>query len=387
MAKRDYYDILGVERSAEQDTLKKAYRKIALKYHPDRNPDNPEAEEKFKEAAEAYEVLSDENKRARYDRFGHAGVANGGGGFHAEGMTMDDIFSQFGDIFGESGSPFETFFGGGRGGGRRRQRGERGSNIRIKVKMTLEEVAEGVKKKIKVRKDVSCSTCNGSGAKNSSSKQTCQTCGGAGMVRQVRNTFLGTMQTTSTCPNCNGAGEVITEKCSDCRGEGVEHSSETIEFDIPAGVESGMQLSLRGKGNAGKRGGPNGDLLVIIEEQQHEFLKRDGQNLMYDLYLNFADAALGTQIEVPTLNGKVKIKIPSGTQSGKIFRLKGKGLPAVQSYGSGDQLIYVNIWTPKKLSSKEKELLEKLREMPNLQPRPSKTEKGFFEKMKEYFNN
>jgi molecular chaperone DnaJ len=389
MAKRDYYEILGVEKNAEQDVLKKAYRKIALKYHPDRNPDNPEAEDKFKEAAEAYEVLSDADKRARYDRFGHAGVSHGGGGggFRGDGMTMDDIFSQFGDIFGDSGSPFETFFGNRGGGGGRRARGERGSNMRIKVSLTLDEIANGVKKKIKVKKDVACSTCGGSGAKNAAAKQTCQTCGGAGMVRQMRNTFLGTMQTTTACPNCGGTGEMITDKCTGCRGQGTEHASETIEFDIPAGVENGMQLSLRGKGNAGKRGGPNGDLLVIIEEQEHDFIKRDGQNLLFDLYLNFADAALGTQIEVPTLTGKVKIKIPAGTQSGKIFRLKGKGLPAVQSYGTGDQLIYVNIWTPKKLSAKEKALLEELRTMPNLQPMPSKSEKGFFEKMKEYFNN
>ncbi len=385
MAKKDYYELLGVERNAEQDSIKKAYRKLALKYHPDRNPDNPEAEDKFKEAAEAYEVLSDADKRARYDRYGHAGVSNGGGGFRGDGMTMDDIFSQFGDIFGESGSPFDTFFG--RSSGGRRQRGERGSNIRIKVSLSMEEIASGVKKKIKVKKDINCSTCGGSGAKNASAKKTCSTCGGAGMVRQVRNTFLGTMQTTSACPSCGGSGEMITDKCNTCHGQGTEHSSETIEFDIPAGVENGMQLSLRGKGNAGKRGGPNGDLLVIVEERSHEFLKRDGQNLLFDLYLNFADAALGTQIEVPTLSGKVKIKIPSGTQSGKIFRLKNKGLPSVQSYGSGDQLIYVNIWTPKKLSSKEKSLLEELRNMPNLQPKPSKSEKGFFEKMKDYFNN
>lgn len=388
MAKRDFYEILGVQKGAEADVIKKAYRKIALKYHPDRNPDNPKAEDKFKEAAEAYEVLSDADKRARYDRFGHAGVSgNAGGGFRGDGMTMDDIFSQFGDIFGDSGSPFESFFGGRGGGGARRQRGERGSNIRIKVALTLDEIGEGVKKKIKVKKDINCKTCSGSGAKNAAAKQTCQTCGGQGMVRQVRSTFLGTMQTTAPCPNCGGTGEMITDKCTSCKGIGTEHATETIEFDIPAGVENGMQLSLRGKGNAGKRGGPNGDLLVIIEEKEHDFLKRDGQNLLFDLYLNFADAALGTQIEVPTLSGKVKIKIPAGTQSGKIFRLKGKGLPAVQSYGSGDQLIYVNIWTPKKLSSKEKALLEELKEMPNLQPKPSKAERGFFEKMKEYFNN
>lgn len=385
MAKRDFYEILGVEKSADQDTIKKAYRKIALKYHPDRNPDNPEAEEKFKEAAEAYEILSDSDKRARYDRFGHAGV-NQNGGFHggSGGMTMEDIFSQFGDIFGDSGSPFDSFFSRSQGG---RSRGERGSNIRIKVTLTLEEIAEGIQKKIKVNKAVACQTCGGSGAKDSQAKQTCTTCGGHGMVRQMRNTFLGTMQTTTPCPTCNGTGEMITDQCKSCHGQGIQQSSETIEFDIPAGVEDGMQLSLRGKGNAGRRGGPNGDLLVVIQEAPHDDFKRDGQNLLYDLYLNFADAALGTHIEVPTLTGKVKIKIPAGTQSGKIFRLKGKGLPILQGYGSGDQLIYVNIWTPKKLNAKEKALLEELKDMPNFQPTPSKSEKGFFEKMKEYFNS
>ena len=385
MAKRDYYEILGVQKTATSDEIKKAYRKTALKYHPDRNPDNAEAEEKFKEAAEAYEILSDEDKRARYDRFGHQGVdPNGGFRGGPGGMTMDDIFSQFGDIFGDSGSPFESFFGRGQS---RTSRGERGSNIRIKVALTLEEIQEGVQKKIKVKKQVACSACGGSGAKDASAKQTCSTCGGAGMVRQVRNTFLGTMQTTTACPACNGTGEIITDKCTTCQGHGVEQSSETIEFDIPAGIEDGMQLSIRGKGNAGRRGGPNGDLLIIIEEKPHEDFKRDGRNLLYDLYLNFADAALGTQIEVPTLTGKVKIKIPAGTQSGKIFRLKGKGLPEVQGYGTGDQLIYVNIWTPKKLNAKEKALLEEIKSMPNFQPKPGKSEKGFFEKMKEYFSN
>lgn len=386
MAKRDFYEILGVPKNAEENAIKKAYRKIAMKYHPDRNPDNKEAEEKFKEAAEAYEVLSDPDKRARYDRFGHAGVGQNSGGFGGRGgMTMEDIFSQFGDIFGEGGSPFESFFGGGGGRGRTRSRGQRGSNLRVKVKLTLEEIANGVSKKIKVKKQVSCKTCSGSGAKDSNSVSTCSTCRGSGYVRQVRSTFLGQMQTTVACPNCNGSGQMITAKCGTCKGEGRSMAEDTIELEIPAGVAEGMQLSLQGKGNAGAMGGPNGDLLVNIVEIEHPQLQRDGMNLIYELYLNFADASLGTSVEVPTIDGKVKIKIPAGTQAGKIFRLKGKGLPAVQSYGKGDQLIHASIWTPKKLSDEERKLLEKLKKMPNFDPQPGKSEKGFFDKMKDYF--
>jgi molecular chaperone DnaJ len=381
MAKRDYYEILGVSRDADQGAIKKAYRKLALKYHPDRNPGDQKAEERFKEAAEAYEVLSDEQKRARYDRFGHADMGNGGG--FSGGMTMEDIFQQFGDIFGE-GSPFESFFGGA-AGGRRRSRGQKGANLRIKVSLTLDEIAKGATKKIKVKKQIACDVCGGSGAKDSSSVRTCGTCGGSGYVRQVRSTFLGQMQTTTTCPTCNGAGEVVTENCSKCKGNGVVQGEETMEIEIPAGVEEGMQLSLRGKGNAGLRGGPSGDLLISIEEKAHDYLQRDGQNLIYELYLNFADAALGTSVEVPTIEGTVKIKVPSGTQSGKIFRLREKGLPSVQAYGRGDQLIHVNMWTPKKLNDEERALLEQLRDMPNFQPDPGKTEKGFFEKMKDFF--
>lgn len=388
MAKRDYYEVLGVSKDADAAAIKKSYRKLALKYHPDKNPDDKEAEAKFKEAAEAYEILSDEEKRARYDRFGHAGVsggAGGGGGFQG-GMTMEDIFQQFGDIFGDGGSPFESFFGGGAGrGGRRRGTGQRGSNLRIKVSLSLEEIAHGVTKKIKVRKQVTCDTCNGSGAKNSDSVQTCTMCRGAGYVRQVKNTFLGQMQTTTTCPTCNGTGQQVTANCPKCKGEARVQGEETIEIEIPAGVEEGMQLSMRGKGNAGVKGGPAGDLLINIEEKDHEHLQRDGMNLVYELYLNFADAALGTSVEVPTIDGRVKIKVPAGTQSGKIFRLKGKGLPSVQAYGQGDQLIHVNVWTPKKLNDEERELLGRLREMPNFNPQPGKSEKGFFEKMKDYF--
>lgn len=385
MAKRDYYQVLGVQKGASEAEIKKAYRKLAIKYHPDKNPDNKEAEEKFKEAAEAYEVLSDQDKKARYDRFGHAGVNQGGGGGFSGGMTMEDIFSQFGDIFGEGGSPFESFF---RGGSTRSRRGggQRGSNLRIKVKLTLAEIANGVTKKIKVKKQVSCQTCGGSGAKDSSSVKTCGTCRGSGYVRQVRSTFLGQMQTTTACPTCSGSGKMVTANCGNCKGEGKIYDTETIEIDIPAGVAEGMQLSMSGKGNAGAKGGPAGDLLINVEEIPHESLQRDNMNLIYELYLNFADAALGKSIEVPTIDGRVKIKIPPGTQAGKIFRLKGKGLPSVQSYGKGDQLIHVNIWTPKKVNDAERRLLEKLREMENFQPRPGKSESSFFEKMKDYFN-
>lgn len=384
MAKRDYYEVLGVARNAEQAELKKAYRKLAIKYHPDKNPGDKKAEEKFKEAAEAYEVLSDPDKKARYDRFGHAGVnahTGGGGGF-----TVEDIFQQFGDIFGDSGggNPFESFFGGG-GRTRSRPRGQKGSNLRIKVALTLEEISTGITKKIKVKKHVKCGTCDGSGAKDSSSVKTCSTCRGTGYVRQVKNTFLGQMQTTTTCPSCSGSGQMITASCTKCKGDGRVYGEETIELEIPAGVEEGMQLSLRGKGNAGMKGGPAGDLLINIEEKGHEFLQRDGMNLIHELYLNFADAALGTSVEVPTIEGRVKIKIPPGTQSGKMFRLKGKGLPSIQSYGKGDQMIHVNVWTPKKLNNDERTVLEQMRAMPNFQPTPTKSDKGFFEKMKDYF--
>lgn len=380
MAKRDYYDILGVEKGADAAAIKKAYRKMAIQYHPDKNPGDKAAEEKFKEAAEAYEVLSDPDKRARYDRYGHAGVSNQGGGFGG-GMTMDDIFQQFGDIFGDT--PFDSFFGGART--RTRSQGQRGANLRIKVTLTLEEIAAGVTKKIKVKKHVACDQCNGSGAKDSNSVQTCTTCRGAGYVRRVQSTFLGQMQTTVTCPTCNGSGQQVTANCPKCQGDGRMYGEETLDIEIPAGVEEGMQLSLRGKGNAGAKGGPPGDLLINIEEKTHEFLQRDGMNLIHELYLNFADAALGISVEVPTIDGRVKIKVPPGTQSGKIFRLKGKGLPSVQAYGAGDELIHVNVWTPKKLNDEERALLEKLKHMPNFNPQPGKSEKTFFEKMKDYF--
>ncbi len=383
MAKRDYYDILGVAKNADEGVLRKAYRKLAMQYHPDRNPDDKVAEEKFKEAAEAYDILSDTQKKARYDQYGHAGLDQQTGGYGgAGGMTMDDIMSQFGNIFGGAGGGGD-FFG---GGARRQTRGERGSNLRIKVTLTLEEVATGVTKRIKVKRQKQCEVCDGSGAKDASSVSTCKTCGGAGVVRQVRSTFLGQMATTTTCPTCSGTGTTIKANCSNCKGEGREYGEDTIEVNIPAGVEEGQQLSMRGKGNAGRRGGPAGDLLINIEEKAHEFLQRDGQKLIFDLYINFADAALGTSVEVPTISGRVKVKIPAGTQAGKIFRLRGKGLPALQGYDTGDQLIHVNLWTPKNLTKEETELLVRMRDMENFKPQQEKGEKGFFERMKEYFS-
>jgi molecular chaperone DnaJ len=387
MSKRDYYDILGISRGAEAEEIKKAYRKMAIKYHPDKNQGDKQAEEKFKEAAEAYEVLSNVEKRRRYDQFGHAANAqspNGGGGYGGGGMNMEDIFSQFGDIFG-GGSPFDGFFGGGRQSGGGGRRVARGSNLRIKVRLTLEEIANGAEKKIKVNKQVVCNTCDGTGAKDRSSVQTCKTCGGQGAVRRVTNTILGQMQTTSTCPTCNGEGSTITSKCTVCHGDGVVRGEETISINIPAGVSEGMQLSMSGKGNAAPRGGVPGDLIILIEEIPHETLKRDGNNVIFDLHVNFVDAALGTSVEVPTIDGKVKIKLDPGTQGGKVLRLKSKGVPEVNSYHRGDQLVHVNIWTPKALSREERELLEKLQDSPNFKPSPGKNEKSFFERMKEYF--
>ena len=309
----------------------------------------------------------------------------GQGGFQGGGMSMDDIFSQFGDIFGDFG-PFESFFGGGRARQRATHQGQRGSNLRIKVKLNLEEMAKGTRKTIKVKKHKTCDVCNGSGAKDSNSFTTCNTCGGRGVVTRVTNTILGQMQTTQTCPTCHGEGKTITAKCSNCGGDGRVFGEETITLDIPAGVTDGVQLSMSGKGNAGLRGGPNGDLLITIEEIHNEDLKREGQNVIYDLHISFIDAALGTSVEVPTIDGKARIKVPAGTQAGKIYRLKGKGLPSLNGYGKGDQLIYVNVWTPKSLSPDERKILEKLKDSPNFKPNPNKSDKGFFERVKDYFS-
>ena len=374
MSKRDYYEVLGITKSSSTDEIKKAYRKVAMQFHPDRNPGDKAAEEKFKAAASAYEVLSDGDKKAKYDRFGHAAFspgAGGGGGFSGGGMDMNDIFSQFGDVFGED--MFGGFFGGGGSRSRSsRSRGQRGSNLRIKLKMNFEEIANGANKQVKVKKHVLCTTCGGNGAKDKNSVQTCGTCNGSGQVKRVTNTFLGQMQTVNTCPTCNGEGNTVTAKCSPCKGEGRVYGEETISIDIPGGVQDGMQLSMSGKGNAGERGGGAGDLIIMIEEEAHESLHRDGLNVSFDLYITIPDAVFGTSVEVPTIDGRAKIKIPPGTQSGKVFRLKGKGFPEVQGYAKGDQLINVNVWTPQHVSAEEKAILEKMQQSPNFQPKPSK---------------
>ncbi len=386
MAKRDYYEVLGVAKTATIAEIKKAYRKKAIQYHPDKNPGDKEAEEKFKEAAEAYEVLSDENKRSRYDQFGHAGVGGAaGGGFGGGGMNMEDIFSQFGDIFGGH-FGFGGGFGGS-GGGRRGRRVNRGSNLRVRVKLDLKEIAHGAEKKIKVNKYIACKACNGTGAENGSSYSTCSTCGGSGHVTRVQQTFLGQMQTQSVCPNCGGEGQIITHKCKSCNGNGIVKGEEVITINIPAGVEDGMQLSVSGKGNAAARGGINGDLIVQIEEIPHEQLKRDGQNLLYDHYISIPEAILGTTIEVPTVDGKAKIKVPAGTQGGKVFRLRGKGLPSVEYHGQGDLLVNINVWTPQNLSSEEKKIMEKLMKSSNFTPKPTAKDKSFFDRMRDYFHS
>lgn len=373
MSKRDYYEVLGVSKGASAEEIKKAYRKMAIKYHPDKNPDDAEAEAKFKEAAEAYEVLSNAEKKAQYDRFGHAGMS-GAGGFGGQHMNMEDIFESFGDIFGGA------FGGFGGGGGGQRQRGgaRRGSNLRVRVKLTLEDIANGVEKKIKVNKLVQAEGVEYS---------TCSTCGGSGRVMRVTQTFLGQMQTASTCNVCGGTGKTISKSKAGVMPDGLERKETVLSIEIPPGVEEGMQLSVRGKGNDGPMGGPAGDLLVVIEEEKHEHFTRDSSNLHYDLYLNFADAALGTSIEVPTLAGKAKIKIAAGTHSGKTLRLKSKGLPSVNSYGTGDLLVHMNLWTPQNLSSEEKKLLEKLRDSENFIPNLKGNEKGFVNRMKEFFNS
>ena len=382
MEKRDYYEVLGVSKSADATEIKKAYRKLALKYHPDKNPGDKEAEEKFKEAAEAYDVLSNEEKRRRYDQFGHAGVGGAGQGGFGGGMSMDDIFSQFGDIFGSFGG-FSGF--GGFGGGRSARRVNRGTNLRVKVKMNLQEIATGIEKKINVKKYVACQHCNGTGAKDGKSYSTCSTCKGSGQVTRVQNTILGAMQTTSTCPTCEGEGKIINEKCTFCNGEGVLMSEEVISINIPAGVGEGMQLSLSGKGNAARRGGVNGDLIVLIEEEEHPELVRDGNDLLYNVFIGYPEAVLGETVEIPTIEGKVKVKIEAGTQPGKILRLRGKGLPDVNGYGKGDLLAKVNVWIPKNLSKDEKKLVEKMKEAEGFKP-GSGDKKSIFSKMKDFFD-
>ena len=383
--KRDFYEILEVSKNASKEEIKKAYRQQAIKFHPDKNPGNKASEDKFKEAAEAYEILSDEEKRARYDRYGHAGVgsAASGGGFSGEGMSMDDIFSHFGDIFGGHFGGFG--FGGSGGGGSRGQRVTKGQNLRVKVKLSLEEIASGVEKKIKVNKYVPCSTCQGIGAASGSSHSTCSTCRGSGVVTRVTNTFLGQMQTSAACPTCGGEGKIITQKCSKCYGEGIIKEDEVISVKIPAGVAEGMQMTVNGKGNGARRGGVNGDLIVVFAEEKHPDLIRDGNDLYFSLFVTFPDAVIGAQIEIPTLDGKVKIKIEPGTQPGKLLRLKGKGLPEVNSYGKGDLIVHVNVWVPKVLTKDERKIIEKMADSENFIPKPEKDEKNIFERMRGFF--
>ncbi|MFO8055551.1 MAG: molecular chaperone DnaJ [Bacteroidales bacterium] len=386
MAQRDYYEILEVSRDASAEEIKKAYRKKALKFHPDHNPEDAGSEKKFKEAAEAYEVLRDPDKRSRYDQFGHAGVKNGaaGSGFGG-GMSMDDIFSQFGDIFEEFGFGGGGGFGGSARGGGRRRRVNRGTNLRVKVKLSLEEITNGVNKKLRVKKYMTCHSCDGTGAKNAGAFQNCTTCNGMGQVTQLTNTFLGQMQTTSTCPSCGGEGKIISEKCPECNGNGIVKGEDVISVDIPPGVEDGMQLSLSGKGNAAARGGLPGDLIILVQQKEHENLIRDGNNLLYNLYISFPEAVMGTTVNVPTIDGKAKVKIEPGTQPGRILRLRNKGIPSLQRKTRGDQLINVNIWTPQEVSKEEKEMLEKMKKSGNFTPDPGVKERSFFDKMREYF--
>jgi len=384
MSKRDYYEILEVSKDAGDKEIKKAYRKKAIQFHPDKNPDNKEAEEKFKEAAEAYEVLSNAEKRQRYDQYGHAGLSgSAGSGYGGGGMNMEDIFSHFGDIFGGGGGGFFGGFGGQRGGG---QRVNKGSNLRVKISLTLEEIANGVEKKIKVTKNVECKSCSGSGAKNSSSFSTCSNCNGSGQVIKIQNTILGQMQTSAACPNCSGEGKIITNKCTDCHGEGIVRDEETITINIPAGVAEGMQLSVSGQGNAARRGGINGDLLVLIKEIEHPDLVRDENDLLYNLFISIPDSILGATVEIPTISSRVKVKIEKGTQSGRILRLKGKGLPDVNGYGQGDILVKINIWIPKHISKEEQKTLEKLNQSENFSPKPSSQEKNLFKRVRNFFD-
>ena len=380
--KRDYYDVLGVSKTASEDEIKKAYRKIAIKYHPDRNPGDKEAEEKFKEAAEAYDVLHDPQKRQQYDQFGFEGLSGGGfGGFGGASMNMDDIFSMFGDIFGGHGF-------GGFGGGARRQQQHRGSDLRLKLRLTLEEINQGVTKKFKVRKDIPCEHCHGTGAENGSGSEQCPTCHGMGVVTHTKQSIFGMMQTQSICPTCGGEGTIIKNKCKECGGEGVVKGEEVVEIKIPAGVAEGMVVNVPGKGNAGRKNGINGDIQVFIEEEKNGTFVRDGNDLIYNLLLDFPTAALGGEIEIPTIEGsKLRVKIENGTQPGKTLRLRGKGLPAVQGYGSGkgDLVVNISVYVPKTLSRSEKEAIEQFKDSDNFKG-DKQTKETIFQRFKNYFN-
>ena len=381
MGKRDYYEVLGVSKEATKDEIKKAYRKQAIKFHPDKNPGDKKSEENFKEAAEAYEVLSNDEKKGRYDRYGHAGMGSAGNSYGGHGMTVEDIFSSFGDIFGDAFGGF----GGFGGGGRRGKRVSKGSNLRVKVKLTLQEIASGTEKKIKVSKYDTCDTCQGTGAADASDMSTCSTCHGSGHITRITNTMLGQMQTSSVCPSCGGEGKTITKKCITCYGEGIIQKEEVIKINIPAGVAKGMQMTVGGKGNAPRRGGINGDLLVVFDEEEHTDLIREGNDLIFNLFISIPDAIIGTHVEVPTVENNVKIKIEPGTQPGKILRLRGKGLPEVNGYGRGDLLVNVNVWIPKNVNREELKVFEKFRESDSFTPNPDKNDRGFFDRMKGYF--
>ena len=389
--KRDYYEVLGVDKSASADEIKKAYRKLAVKYHPDKNPGDKEAEEKFKEAAEAYSVLSDADKKAKYDQFGHAGVEGAGpdfsGGFGNLNDILNDLFGgAFGGGFGGFGG-FGSGFGGGSRGGQRQQRVYRGRDIRVRVKLTLEEIAKGVEKEISIEKSVPCTECGGKGAKNSSDIKTCPGCNGTGQVQRVVNSFLGQTVTYSTCQQCGGEGKIISNPCRSCGGTGLVRKRETIKVKIPAGVEAGMQLTVQGEGHAAKNNGINGDLLLVIEEQEHPDLKREGNNLYYTKIISMPDAILGAEVEIPCLDGPYKIKVDAGTQSGEVVRLRGRGLPTVNGYGgTGDLYVKIAVWIPKKLDKDDKAVIESLRNKDAFKPNPTKEDKSFFDKIKDLFD-
>ncbi|MBN8705070.1 MAG: molecular chaperone DnaJ [Bacteroidetes bacterium] len=389
MAKRDYYEVLGLNKSATQDELKKSYRKLAMQYHPDRNPGNKEAEDKFKEAAEAYEVLSDADKRAKYDRFGHqAFQAGGGAGFGPQGFNdINDIFSAFGDIFGNGGSPFDDIFGGGRQRGRARSTGEPGSDLKLRLSLTLEEVAAGVEKKLKLKKYIQCESCSGNGAEKGSDHATCTTCKGAGEVRQVQKSVFGQFVNITACSACSGTGKTIKNPCKSCKGEGRIQGETTVKVNIPSGVSNGNYLTLRNQGNAGRRGGADGDLIILIEEERHAIFTREGNDILCDVEISIPEAILGTEIEISTLTGKAKLKIDAGTQSGKLLRFRQKGIPEYGSSRVGDQIIRVNVFIPKNLSSKEKELVKQIEHLEGFLPEQARNSPGgFFSRMKNVFS-
>jgi len=379
MAKRDYYEVLGVDKSASKEELKKAYRKLAMQYHPDRNPGDKESEEKFKEAAEAYEILNNDDKRAKYDRFGHDGVR--GSGYGSQGFSdINDIFSHFSDIFGGGSSIFDDFFGGGQQRGRQRGRGVPGSDLKVTLKLTLEEIAEGTSKKIKIKKQVKCDKCNGSGAEDSTSKKKCPICNGTGEIRSVSRSVFGQFVNITACANCNGEGEVIDTPCKKCMGDGRVNDDVQIKIDVPAGVHEGSYMTMRGEGNTGKRGGQPGDIIVVFKEEEHEYFQREEDDIVYDLNITFPEAVLGTEVDVPTLVGKARLKIDPGTQPGKLLKMRDKGIKHLNHSGRGDQIVRILVHIPTKLNNKEKELLKELAELPNFKTSDKENEKGFFKR-------